>query len=489
MISAKRRTSSSPWPRWFVIISLLGAGVGRAQEISAATSRSPNIVVFLADDLGWNDVSWHNSQVKTPNLERLRREGITLTHQYVAPVCSPTRSALLSGRFPTRFGISDAQNERAFPFETVTLASALKERGYETALIGKWHLGSAPEWGPQKYGFDYSYGTLAGGCGPYSHRYKPGEYAESWHRNGNLIKEEGHVTDLIAREAVNWLGGRGEKPFFLYVAFTAPHVPIKETPEFLVQNSGVAVPAKREFYSSVSHMDWGVGQVMAALQKSGQRENTIVLWLSDNGATPNQENSAWLTTDDPREKFTPGPAGGSNDPLRGQKTQVYEGGIRVPAFVNWPGRLKSGQFDGVMHVADWMPTFCALAKYQSKSELKWDGRDMWPALTGKVGPPARQLYWVSSSKSSDSAVRDGDWKMIVSKTPARTELFNLAEDPNERDDRAGRETERVANLRALLAALARNDNDAQVPRPPARLVHDEDNDVLVAPGGALVSTR
>src|SRR5262249_17036172 len=145
-----------------------------------AAAPKPNILILLSDDQGWNDISWNNPAVHTPNLERYCRQAVKLTQQYVTPMCSPTRATLLSGRFASRFGVSMAQNERAYPFETVTLASALKSVGYETALIGKWHLGSSPDWGPQKFGFDYSYGVLAGGCGPYSHLYKPGAYAQTW---------------------------------------------------------------------------------------------------------------------------------------------------------------------------------------------------------------------------------------------------------------------------------------------------------------------
>lgn len=441
-----------------------------------APSSRPNIVILLSDDQGWADVNWRNPRVHTPNLDKYCREGIRLDQQYVTPMCSPTRATLLSGRYASRFGVSMAQNERAYPFGTTTLASALKSVGYDTALIGKWHLGSAPEWGPQKFGFDYSYGTLAGGCGPYSHLYKPGPYERSWHRNGKLITEEGHVTDLITREAVKWLGERGDKPFLLYVPFTAPHVPIKEPKKWLDVNAEVEVPAKREYYSSVAHMDWAVGQIMAALDKSGKRANTLVLFLSDNGAIPDQSNDKWLISPDPREKFTPGPAGGSNLPLRGKKTMVYEGGIRVPAFVNWPGKLKPGEFAGVVHAADWMPTLCGLAGYRSNTDLNWDGHDVWAQISGGAPVASRQLYWVSPHFLT-SAVRDGNWKLVVTKEGNRAELFDLAADPNEKDDLAVKYPERVAALRQLMAQLSAHDNEDKVVEAggQAGFVPDDDN--------------
>lgn len=436
---------------------LIGASVAASR---AASTGKPNFLIILSDDQGWNDVGWHNPEVKTPNLDRLCAESVRLDQQYACPMCTPTRVALLTGRFPTRYGISTAQNEQACHFGTETMASALKSVGYQTAIIGKWHLGSSADWGPQRFGFDYSYGVLAGGCGPYSHLYKDGEFAKTWHRNGRLFDEEGHVTDLIGQEAVRWLGAPHDQPFFLYVAFTAPHVPIDEPEKYLRPNSGFTPPSKREYYASVMHMDAKVGEILAALDHSGQRANTIVLFMSDNGAIPDQANDKWLTTADPRESFVPGPAGGSNAPLRGRKTQVFEGGIRIPAFINWPGHLRPGSYRGVLHAADWMPTFTRLAGYKAKSDLKWDGRDMWADLTANRAV-SRDLYWVSS-RFLDSAVRSGDWKLIVAKAGDSAQLFNLARDPNEQHDLAAAQPAKVKELRALLSRLAAHDNDARV---------------------------
>src|SRR3990172_7279849 len=184
--------------------------------LHAAEAKQPNFVVIVADDLGWNDVGWHGGRLQTPHLDRLRREGLELDQHYVSPMCSPTRAALLSGRYASRFGVTSAQNQRVFPFDTLTLPPPLKQAGYETALVGKWHLGSLPDWGPARFGFDHSYGSLAGGCGPYNHKYKKGPYTDTWHRNGQPICEEGHVTDLIADEAVRWIETRSARPFFLY---------------------------------------------------------------------------------------------------------------------------------------------------------------------------------------------------------------------------------------------------------------------------------
>src|SRR6185312_10011143 len=239
-----------------------------------AQTKQPNIVLFLADDLGWADVPWHGSQYKMPNLAALADKSLKLESHYVHPMCSPTRAAFMTGRYASRFGVTGAQNPRCLPWNTVTLASALKAAGYETAITGKWHLGSKPEEGPQKFGFDHGYGSLAGGCGPLDHRYKEGEFTRTWHRDGQLIDEEGHVTDLIAREAVQWLETRdGDKPFFLYVPFTAIHVPMVEPEKWHKLNAHLTDPGQQLRAACASHMDEAVGQILAVLDRKQLRKN------------------------------------------------------------------------------------------------------------------------------------------------------------------------------------------------------------------------
>jgi hypothetical protein len=235
--------------------------------VAPAADGQPNIVVFLADDLGWADVPWHGSRAHMPSLAALAKESVKLEAHYVHPMCSPTRAALLTGRYASRFGVTGAQNERALRWNTVTLASALQAAGYETAITGKWHLGSQPDEGPQKFGFDHGYGSLAGGCGPYDHRYKEGPFTRTWHRNAMRIEEEGHVTDLIAREAVQWVEARGQRPFFLYVPFTAIHVPMNEPEKWREQNNHLSDPGQRLRAACATHMDDAIGQVLAALDR------------------------------------------------------------------------------------------------------------------------------------------------------------------------------------------------------------------------------
>jgi arylsulfatase A-like enzyme len=342
------------------------------------------------------------------------------------------------------------------PFGTVTLASALKSRGYETCITGKWHLGSLPEWGPRKFGFDRSYGALGGGTGPYDHRYKTGPYTRNWHRDDRYVDEQGHVTDLIAREAQRFIEARRQSPFFLYLPFTAVHHPIDEPAEWLERNQNIA-PERRQYAACVQHMDDAVGRIVATLEKVGQRENTLIVFTSDNGGMGQRagDMSAYPG------KYEGGDLG-QNQPLRGHKGEVYEGGIRVPAFVNWPGRVPVGKIAAPVHAVDWVPTLTKLAGYRPDADAKWDGSDMWPVIAGTAKQAPRELYWKGPNGRA-SALRSGDWKLVV--LNRKTELYNLGDDPYEQRDRAQSEPATVARLEALLAKQQASDDDAVPPRP------------------------
>ena len=426
-----------------------------------AADERPNILYVIADDLGWADVGFHGSKIKTPNIDRLCAEGVELARHYVQPMCTPTRVGLLTGRYPSRFGDHAVKpcNERVLPFGTETLASALASVGYDTGLAGKWHLGSKGEWGPNHFGFDRSYGSLAGGCGPYNHFYKKGPYSRTWHRNEEPIEEEGHVTDLIGREAVGWINAKRE-PWFYYVPFTAVHVPVKAPKRFVALYDGEtfdADPKKDESYrryaAYASQMDHWIGRMIAALDKTGQRKRTLVVFTSDNGSFP-----SWRPTGLYPGQHLACPRLGSNLPLRGHKAQLYEGGIRVPTCVNWPGKLEPAKVDAVMHVVDWMPTLTRLAGYRPEGDLHWDGVDAWPWIAGReTQTEPRTLYWKFTGNRT--AIRHGDWKLIAH----RNELFNLADDPSETRNQAAAEPARVADLRERLAQARKLD----VARRPA----------------------
>lgn len=432
---------------------------------AAPLATQPNIVLIVADDLGFADVGFQGGTKKTPNLDQLAKNGTILNRHYVNPMCSTTRASLLSGRYSARYGVTGAQNERAYPWGTVTLASALKSVGYDTAITGKWHLGSLPEWGPNKFGFDHSYGSLAGGCEPIAHRYKTGPFSKTWHRNGTLIEEEGHVTDLITKEAVGWLEKRkgSEKPFFLYVPYTAVHIPIDEPKEWVNLYPDITEMSRRHYAACVSHMDDGVGRVIAAVEKIGVKDNTLVIFTSDNGGIPNARNDDRSYPNG--DKYPPGPAGGSNGPLHGQKGQLYEGGIRVAALAYWPGVIKPGKCEQVIHATDWVPTLTHLAGYNSTADLKWDGRDVWAGVTGTRTPESRKVYWAGVGFKSH-AFREGDLKLIVTgptNGKQTAELYNLAADPNETKDLAPARPEDLARLRKQLDAEAARDNESRVP--------------------------
>jgi arylsulfatase A-like enzyme len=430
--------------------------------LSPAQAAPPNIVIFLADDLGWADVPWHGSDYKMPHLAALAQTGLRLESHYVHPMCSPTRAALMTGRYASRFGVTAAQNPRSLPWNTVTIAKALKSAGYDTAITGKWHLGSKPEEGPHKFGFDHGYGSLAGGCGPFDHRYKEGPFTHTWHRNGKLIEEEGHVTDLIAREAVQWLQARGDKPFFLYVPFTAIHVPIAEPAKWLEMNSHLSDPGQRLRAACASHMDDVVGQVLAVLDEKKLRENTLVLFFGDNGAHSLSDNQGGPYPGT-YERLR---VGNTNAPLRGFKSGVYEGGIRTPGIASWPGKLSQQEIHAPLHAVDWLPTLSHLAGAQLSTDLKLDGADIWPLLTSpnSTAPP-RTLYTAAPGFRAQ-AIRHGNWKLVVTtangkkQQTAQVELFDLSTDPSEERNLATEKPDILTQMQQRLKQVAAADKDA-----------------------------
>ncbi len=333
----------------------------------------------------------------------------------------------MTGRCWSRFGVTTPQNELALPLETVTLPRALKTAGYSTCLIGKWHLGSLPKWGPNHFGFDHSYGSLAGGISPWNHRYKKGPFSKTWHRNENLIEETGHVTDLLTKEAVGWIESHASSPFFLYVPYTAVHLPIKEPEEWLIRvPKSISGDVPRHYAACVIHLDDAVGQIVAALEKAGVRENTLLVFTSDNGGSTVENNDLKYPDDNcPSGKLT-----GNNHPLRGRKGDVYEGGTRVPTIVSWPSRVKAGTVSNPVQITDWMPTFCSLSGYKPEQDLNWDGADLTGLLLKHAPLPDRPIYTVGPQGRAVS-LRYGDWKLIVQGAGEgkKVELFNLSEDP------------------------------------------------------------
>ena len=397
-------------------------------------SEKPNLVVIVADDLGWSDVSYHGGDIPTPHLDLLAKKGIQLDTFYVAPMCTPTRVGFLTGRYWSRFGNTNPSNTQVIPFGTTTLASHLKDHGYRTSIFGKWHLGSKLEWGPAKFGFDESYGSLAGGVGPWLHKYKKGIYSQTWHRNGKFIHESGHVTDLITTNVLDELDSLkdSDPPSFIYIPFTAVHNPIQEPDKW--RQRGESLGNDRPDYSAcVMHMDHSIGRIAEKLElvSEYQKRESIILFFSDNGGTINPTEG-----DDSRY---PGVYGhdvllGRNTPLRGRKTQLYEGGIRVPAILYCSNKFKPKTIHTPLHVVDLFPSLCSILGVPPASGDSQDGADrsdLFNAGNSITDMDHQPFYWLGVSRNS-RAVMDWPWKWIQIKGKSGGEfLFNLAQDPNE----------------------------------------------------------
>ncbi len=407
--------------------------------------------------MGWSDVGYHGSEIKTPNIDKLAESGIRINQHYVMPTCTPTRVSLMTGKYPSRYGITGPDYGEVIDLGDPTLASVLQENGYFTAIAGKWHMGSPP-YTPLKYGFQSSYGYFDGQIDPYTHEYKT-ETAlterRSWHRNDEYLDEEGHVTDLLAAEAIRVIEENRDRPFFLYVAHHVPHYPLDEPDEWMsvYENKNMFQPRKL-FAASVTHMDDAVGKIIDALERTGQRENTLILFTSDNGG-----QHSWHSETEYRGKYADKPHTvlGNNYPLRGWKGDLYEGGIRVPAFVNWPSRLNPGAIDFPMHISDWLPTLCELIGTETPSDHTLDGRSIWPLLAGEQqAGEERPIYW---KIRSHYAVREGNWKLVLNRNSNKAELYNLKNDFRETQDLSENNPEKVAYLMELLEGFKEGDRE------------------------------
>jgi arylsulfatase A-like enzyme len=416
-----------------------------AQTPPAAAPR--NVVLLVADDLGWGDVGWHANDVRTPTLDRLCAEGVELDRFYVTPQCTPTRVALLTGRHPSRWAphVTSASNERALPPGTPTLATLMQRAGLATALTGKWHLGSKPEWGPNHYGFDHSHGSLAGAVGMLDHRYRLNSpFTDTWHRNHELLEEEGHATDLVAAEAVRWIEAHADERFFLYVPFHAVHVPLVEEERWFEGLDHAEDRDRRLFLAAVAHLDDAVARIVLALERTGVAEDTLIVFFSDNGGLERHKGDTYPPPDPAlRRGFS------SNAPLRGWKTQGYEGGIRVPAFARWPKGFEARRIEAPLHAVDVLPTLAALLDAPLEGTGELDGVDVSPLFAGNVEESApRTLYW-NWGNGRWLVVRDGDLK-LVRRRDKEDELYDLAADPFEATDLAAERPEDLERLRELL---------------------------------------
>jgi len=424
---------------WWLTFVVIAGGSGPA----AAAPLKPNIVFILSDDQGWADVGWHGSEIQTPNLDKLATAGAKLEQFYVLPVCTPTRAALLTGRYPMRMGLQTGvvrpYAQYGLPLEERTLPQALREAGYTTAICGKWHLGHfRPEYLPTRRGFDHQYGHYNGAIDFFKLERDGGR---DWHRDDKVCHDEGYSTFLIAKEAVRLIEEQPkDKPLFLYVPFNAPHTPLQVPEEYKAPYAGLPEP-RRTYAGMLAAMDEAIGRILAAIDETGIRENTLIIFASDNGG----EEPGKIT---------------NNSPLRGGKYTLYEGGVRVCAAAAWPGHIKPGiTISEPIHMVDWYPTLLKLAGASLDQKLPLDGLDIWPTITeGKASPHDQILL---NAEPKRGAIRVGDWKLIINGADARSrksgqriELFNLAEDPNEKRNLAAEQPEKVQALRGRYAALA-----------------------------------
>ncbi len=404
-----------------------------ASMVALAQPAKPNIIVILADDLGYKDLGYAGGPQQTPHLDGLAKGGLRLENFYTYPLCSPTRSALMTGRNPIRFGLAYSVVRPwayyGLPVDEELLPAAFQSAGYQTAIIGKWHLGHAnKKLHPRSRGFDHFYGHLNGAIDYNTHDRNGGI---DWQRNGVSVKEDGYTTELFAAEAVRWIHKRDPaRPYFLYLPFNAPHTPLQAPQALIDKYASIRNPRRRTYAAMVDAMDQAIGKIIGAIDLS----NTIVFFASDNGG--------------------PRGSGADNGLLREGKATTYEGGIRVLGFVHAPGRLKPGTSKQVMAMWDVLPTLAGAAGVELRTKKRLDGLNLWPVLTGQEPVVARNgLFFCTQPETGvkQYAVRDGDWKMVRTMTsPVREELFHISEDPYEKNNVLGNEYAMGFSLRKLL---------------------------------------
>lgn len=413
-------------------ITLLCAAFFATTACRAAPSR-PNVIVILADDLGYGDTSLFDGWVKTPQIERLASEGLTFTDFHTnSSVCSPTRAAFLTGRYQQRVGIVDVVARHldtpGLEASELTIPRLMKRNGYRTALFGKWHLGTEPKYNPIHHGFDEFVGYLNGAADYHNHR----DWFDGLHRTD--IK--GYTTHLITDHAVDFIREHSTTPFFLYVSHEAVHLPF-QTPADTVENRSKKKLTSREMWDPMrirpkykimlEEMDKGIGQILDTIQSEGSAENTLIFFLSDNGAIG---------------------AGGSNKPFRGGKFSNYEGGHRVPAIAWWPGTIAAGtSTDATAMAMDLLPTIMELTGISVPETRRLDGTSMAELILKQADFPDRQLFWGYEPKLG-TAMRDGHWKMQTRGDVV--ELYDLSQDIRETTNVANQNLERTATMKAAI---------------------------------------
>jgi arylsulfatase A-like enzyme len=421
----------------------LGAGLCSPAPAEAQGNSKPNVVLIITDDLGWADIGANGAtDIRTPSIDSLARDGIRLTDFYSNGVtCSPTRAGLISGRYQQRFGIEAPLpsagapgGDRGLRANGHSLPQLLKNNGYATALIGKWHLGYRPEQSPNAHGFEYFFGFKSGFHDYYTHNGGDGT-PDLW-ENEQPIERPGYTTDLLTERAVRFIEESAGEPFFLDLSYNAPHWPyqVPGTPSVAPNNArhvfaqDPAAPTRADYAAMVEHVDRGVGQILAALDRRGIADDTIVIFTNDNGGE-------WLS---------------SNQPLTGRKWMVWEGGIRVPALVRWRNRIPAGKVSGQVGITmDLTASILAATGTPVPDAAKLEGMNLLPVWEGSAPEFERTLFWrVRVPTRQQAAVRRGDWKLVSD--AGHTYVFNVRDDASENHDLANRRQDIAQALWPLL---------------------------------------
>jgi len=417
-------------------------------DASLCAADKPNIIIFLADDLGYADIGVNGCKdIPTPHVDSIANNGVRFTDGYAThPVCSPSRAALMSGMYQHRFGFEHnsgperyASPEFGMPRSIPSLAEKLKAAGYATGMFGKWHIGFNVGLRPHERGFDYYFGFLSG-----ARSYYPNNPRENdpLIRNGAVVKgEKDYLTDAFALEAADFIERSKGHPWFVYLPFNAVHSPLEATEKYEARFPNITEKKRKTYAGMLSALDDAVGHVMAKVRELGQEENTLVMFYSDNGGPTFETTSR-------------------NDPLRGFKGQMFEGGIRVPFALQWKGTVPAGQTYREMIMGfDYHATALAAAGVESADKKRLDGVNLLPFLTGKAnGRPHEQLFWRAGPSH---AARVGDWKLVNSPREGAPTLFNLKDDIGEQHDLAGSHPEKLKELQAAFAAWETGTSEAK----------------------------